>query len=81
MGSAEGRGHFAFRAPSCCRHGDSEGWLFQGASCPERDGEDEGGDLHRIGCSTPAFLVVLFSIVFLPRNSTAFSLQADLSQA
>lgn len=68
MGSVEGRGHFAWGALSCCHHGDSEGWLCPGAACPEHDGEDEEGDLWRIGYSTLSFLVVLFFNLLLFRN-------------
>lgn len=81
MGCVEGRGHFAWAALSCCHRGDSQGWLCPGALCPEHNGEDEG-DLGRIGCSTLAFLVVLFFNLLLSGDrSTAFPLQAGLSQA
>lgn len=71
MGSAEGWKLSACRALSCCTER-----LFQGALWSECDGEDEDRHLQRIGCSTPAFLVVLFSVCSCSETEgSAFPLQ------
>lgn len=71
MGSVEGRKLSAFRALSCCPER-----LFQGAPWPKCNGEDEEGHLQRIGCSIPAFLVMLFSACSCSETEgTAFPLQ------